>query len=123
MREEEPIDLQLGKTSLWDPQFRILTLSGDPLDTGHELAHVRLGHTHSMGSILGDLVEEREAWKEALRRISPEEIKVSQVSDSLNTYLEEVGKRYGYGSSQYQMGSKMVGEVVEYAKKRKKEAI
>lgn len=121
MSEDRPIDIVQGKTGLWDPSFRILTITKDPLTTSHELAHARLGHTSSMGSILGDLVEEKEAWKEALRRIDPEEIRIVDIKNNLASYLEQVDKYYGSSSPQHEMGVKIINEVVEYARKRKKE--
>jgi len=110
-----------GVPSFFNPSRNILVLSSDPLEAAHELAHVRLGHSIS-GSSLFELNEEREAWKEALRRINPDEIKVSKVERDMNTYLEEVGREYGYGGAQYQIGSRWLEEVISLARKRKKEA-
>lgn len=118
---EEPISIVQGESSIWDPSFRTLTITRDPLEASHEISHIKLGHTSSAGSKLSDLLEEREAWKEALRRISPEEIRVSKIRRDMSTYLDEVGREYGYFSPQYRIGSKWLEEVESLAEKRKKE--
>lgn len=114
------IKVDEGQRSFWDPTNRIVTLGKDysPFEAAHELAHVRLEHDMS-GAPLVDVVHERDAWKEALSRMNPEEVKVRVVSTSMNTYVRNVGILYGRDSRHYQLAVRMKDEVVELAKKIK----
>lgn len=108
--------------SRWNPIARRIILKGSsPLGAAHEIAHVKLEHDMS-GSPLVDMVHERDAWKSALRRIDPSEIRVRDISSCLDTYLANVATAYGKASRHYEMALGMKDEVVAYAKKRKKEA-
>lgn len=137
MTEDKPVEIKLAKDleyipggrseieildSYWNPLSRRITLKDtSPLGTAHEIAHARLEHDIS-GSSLVELSQEADAWKYALRRINPEEVRVNFVRRSMVSYLGEVAGEFGKGSPQYQFAGRKVREVVEYARKSKKEA-
>ena len=119
-----PIHLIVDRNvrSFWSPASREIVLGSGytPLEAGHEIAHARLGHDLS-GSALADIVQERDAWMETLRRIPPEEISTSEIRRSLSSYLHEIADTYGRSSRQHLMAKKLCGGVIDYARKRKKE--
>jgi len=117
------IEVDKSQHSFWSPSKRVLSLGKDrdPLVVAHELAHIELEHDIS-GSPLTDLIQERDAWKKALRRINPEEIKLGSVGKSMGSYLRDINYEYGRTSPQYSLAKRVTKEIIEYAKQRKKEA-
>lgn len=121
---DKPVDIKVAEDqpSHWDPTGRVIYLGEGytPLDAAHEIAHVKLGHDMS-GSPLVDMVQEKDAWIEALRRMDPREVRVRDISNYLDSYLKNVDVAYGGSHQHTQMASRMKEEVIDYARKRKKE--
>lgn len=104
--------------SYWDPVDKAIVLgSYSPQEFAHEFAHAKFGHGFQ-ASALSEFYEERDAWREALRRLPPEEIRVSEVEEALSTYVNSPFLT----SEQRRMALRLSEEVIHYAKQRKKEA-
>ena len=118
------VELKVGRNpeTFWNPIGREIFLAASyiPLDLSHEIAHVELEHDTS-GSSLVDMVQEKDAWMVALRRIDPSEIVICEIQHDLRSYLSEVASEFGRHSPQHILAVRLVGKVVAYARERKKE--
>lgn len=120
--ENKPVEIKLGSTSEWRPSSREIILSPElePLDAAHEIAHFKLEHDIS-GSAIVEMVQEKDAWMVALRKIDPDEIVIYEIARDLGSYVDEVGKESGRHSPQHMMALRLKREVLDYALKRREE--
>lgn len=106
----------------WEPDTDTVVFGADisPQVAGHEISHALLRHSVAT-SLVGHLIAEKDAWMDALRKLPPEEICVSEIDDSFSTYTNEIARRYGRQSPQNRVALSYKKEVLDYARKRRKE--
>lgn len=106
----------------WEPDTNTIIFGADinPQRAGHEISHARLRHSLAT-SLVGRLVAEKDAWMDALRRLPPEEIKVSEIDRDFSTYVDGVARVYGEGSQQYKVALNFRERILDYARERRKE--
>ena len=113
-------------TGEWDPIHDELLLPKLPkyrekahIILGHELAHRENIPPGSWESPMGTFVAERDAWKETIRKLLPEEIDLDFVNTCLGGYLKEVREYYGEDSPQARECGRMRSELMRYARGKK----
>lgn len=109
---------------IWDPKKDEILMPSDPyykkrapMIFAHELGHSEFEHTGGT-SPLGDLIEERDAWKYALSKLPPDEIDVEFLNDVLNSSVQDVEAWYGEGK-ELNMAKKLSREIIALAWKKK----
>jgi hypothetical protein len=91
-----------------------------PLVLGHEVSHMRLGHDSLYISPMAELLEERDAWMDSLRRMAPEEVDPDFVNSCVGTYVLEIRKDYGSDSKQFEEAKKIRRELVSLARLKRR---
>jgi len=84
----------------------------------HELGHREYDQTLGGTDPLVDMYEERDAWRYALSKLPPDEIDLDFLSDSLDSYIQEVEDWYEEGK-ELGIARNLKGEIMGLARKKK----
>ena len=89
-----------------------------PMIFAHELGHREYDQTLGGTDPLVDMYEERDAWRYALSKLPPDEIDLDFLSDSLDSYIQEVEDWYEEGK-ELGIARNLKGEIMGLARKKK----
>lgn len=112
------------KRGAWSPRTGEIFLPTEPhykerspMVFAHELGHSIYDHFFSEDPYMA-LIEERDAWKFALKKLPPEEIGLDLLEESLDTYLEAIDEQYGE-SRKLESARKIKNEIMDLARRKK----
>lgn len=97
-----------------DPRFK----KRSPMVFLHELGHCKYDETFGNEDSYIRMLEERDAWRFALKTLPSEEIDLDLLEDSLSGYVDSVDSEFGEGPK-LESAKKMKNEIMELARKKK----